>query len=57
MLDCGNEFQMEVCSFCLKFDDMVPRMGKIISSSFFGFVNILVLEHKACLKKFLLTAL
>ena len=36
MLHCGNEFRMEVCSFCFKFDDIVPRKGKIISSSFFG---------------------
>ena len=36
MLHCGNEFRMEVCSFCFKFDDIVPRKGKIISISFFG---------------------
>ena len=36
MLCCGNAFRMEVCSFHLKFDDMVPRKGKIISGSFFG---------------------
>ena len=35
MLHCGNEFRMEVCSSRFKFDDMVPRKGKIISSSFY----------------------
>ena len=30
---------MEVCSFHFKFDDMVPRKGEIISSSFFGDVE------------------
>ena len=39
MLHCGNEFQMEVCTFHFKFDDMVPRKGKIITSSFFGAVE------------------
>ena len=40
MLHCGNEFRMEVSSFCFKFDDVVPRKGKvIISSSFFGAVE------------------
>ena len=39
MLHCGNEFRMEVCSFRFKFDDIVPRKGKIISSSFFGAVK------------------
>ena len=57
MLHCGNEFQMEVYSFCFKFDDMVPRKSKIISSSFLELLNILVLEHKDCLKKFLLKIL
>ena len=57
MLHCGNEFRMEVCSFCFKFDDMVPRKSKIISSSFLELLNILVLEHKDCLKKFLLKIL
>ena len=46
MLHCGNEFRMEVCSFRFKLDDIVPRNGKI-----------LVLEHKAYLKKFLLILL
>ena len=36
MLHCSNEFQMEVCSFCFKFDEMVPRNGNIISGSFSG---------------------
>ena len=35
MLQCGDEFRMEVCSFCFEFNDMVPRKGRIISSSFF----------------------
>ena len=35
MLHCGDEFRMEVCSFWFEFDDMVPRKGKVISSSFF----------------------
>ena len=35
MLHCGDEFRMEVCSFWFEFDDMVPRKGRIISSSFF----------------------
>ena len=39
MLHCGNEFQLEVCTFHFKFDDMVPRKGKIITSSFFGAVE------------------
>ena len=39
MLYCGNECRMEVCSFRFKFDDMVPRRGKIISSSIFGAVE------------------
>ena len=39
MLHCGNEFRMEVCSFRFKFGDMVPRKGKIISSSLFGAVE------------------
>ena len=39
MLYCGNEFRIEVCSFHLKFDDMVPRTGRIISGSFFGAVK------------------
>ena len=34
-----NWFRMEVCSFHFKFDDMVPRKGEIISSSFFGDVE------------------
>ena len=36
MLNYGNEFWMWVCCFCFKFDHMVPRKGKIISSSCFG---------------------
>ena len=36
MLHCGNEFRINVYSFCFKFDDMAPRKGRIISSSFFG---------------------
>ena len=39
MLHFDNEFRMEVCSFGFKFDDMVPRKGKIISSSFYGAVE------------------
>ena len=39
MLHCGNEFWKEVWSFRFKFDDMIPRKGKIISSSFFGAVG------------------
>ena len=35
MLQCGDEFRMEVCSFCFEFNDMVLRKGRIISSSFF----------------------
>ena len=36
MLHSGNDFWMKVSSFCFKFDDMVPRKDKIISSSLFG---------------------
>ena len=36
---------MEVCSFRFKFDDIVPRKGKIISSSFFGAVKITLMLH------------
>ena len=57
MLHCGNEFRMEVCSFQFKFDGMVPRKGKIISSSFFGAIKLFVLDHNACSKKFLLKVL
>ena len=39
MLHGGNRFQMEVPSFCIKFDDMVQRKGKIISGFFFGAVK------------------
>ena len=39
MLHCGNEFRMEVCSFCFKFDGMIPRKSEIISSSFSGAVE------------------
>ena len=39
MLHCGNEFRMEVCSFRFGFDDIVPRNGKIISSSFSGAIE------------------
>ena len=39
MLHCGNEFGMEVCSFHFKFNDMVPKKDRIISSSFFGAVK------------------
>ena len=38
MLHFVNEFQMEVCSFCLKFDGIVPKKGEIISSCLFGAV-------------------
>ena len=58
MLHCGDEYRMEVCSFRFKFDDIVSRKGKIISSSFFGAVKYICfriqslfeacLEHKAC---------
>ena len=57
MLHCGNEFRMEVCSFQFKFDGMVPRKGKIISSSFFGAIKLFVLDHNARSKKFLLKVL
>ena len=39
MLHCGNEFEKEVCSFPFKLDDMAPRKGRIIRSSFFGAVK------------------
>ena len=39
MLHCGDEFQVEVGSFYFKFDDMFPRKGRIIISSFFGAVR------------------
>ena len=39
VLHCGNEFRMEVCNFCFKFDDMFPRKGNIISSSIFEVVE------------------
>ena len=39
MLPCGNEFRMGVCSFCFKFDNMVPRKGRIIGSSIFEVVK------------------
>ena len=44
MLHCGNEFQMEVCSFRFKFDDMVPGNGKIITGLFFGAVEYVCFE-------------
>ena len=52
MLHCGNEFEKEVCSFPFKFDDMVPRKGRL-EAPFLELLNILALEHKVCLKKFL----
>ena len=39
ILHCGNEFRMEVCIFHFKFDDLVTRKGRIISSFFFGAVE------------------
>ena len=39
MLHCGNEFRMEVCSFCCKFDDLALKKGRSITSSFFGAVK------------------
>ena len=39
MLYCGNEFRMGGCSFHFIFDDMIPKKGRIISSSFFGAVR------------------
>ena len=39
MLRCCNEFQMEIWSFCFKFDDIVLRNSEIISSYFFGAVE------------------
>ena len=39
MLQCGDEFWMKVCSFRFKLNDMVQRMGRIISNPFFGGVK------------------
>ena len=54
MLHCGNEFRMEVCSFRFKFDDKVPRKGKIISSSFFGAVKYTCFGTQSLFKKVLI---
>ena len=39
MLHCGNEIRMDVCSFCFKFDVMVPRRVKLLVANFFGAVK------------------
>ena len=51
MLQCGDEFRMEVCSFCFEFNDMVPRKGRIISSSFFVAVKYTCFRTKNLLRK------
>ena len=53
ILHCFNEFRMVVCNFRLKFDDMVPRKGKIISSSFLGAVEYTYFGTQSLLKKVL----
>ena len=35
MLHCGNELPIEVYSFYFEFGDVVSKMDRIISSSFF----------------------
>ena len=40
MLHCGNEFLMQVLNFHFKLDDIIPRYGSIIKSSFLGTVGI-----------------
>ena len=50
MLLCGNESLKQVPNFCFKFDDIIPRYGSTIRSSFLGAVEIS--EHKVYLKTF-----
>ena len=40
MLHCGNEFLKQVPDFCFKLNDIVPRYGSTIKSSFLGTVGI-----------------
>ena len=54
MLPCGNEFRMEVCSFRFKFDDMVPRKGRIIGSSIFEVVKYTYFGTLSMFKKALI---
>ena len=57
MLHCDKQFRMEICSFCFKFDDMVPRKARSMAAPFFELLNTPVLEHKAYLKKLLFIVL
>ena len=54
MLHCDNEFQMDVCSFRFKIEDMAPRNGKTISSSFFGAVEYTCFGTYSLFKKVLI---
>ena len=49
MLLCGNEFRMEVYSFCFKFHDMVPRKFYILKVSFTP-IKICIFKQFLCLK-------
>ena len=42
MLHCGIEFLKQVLNFCFKLDDIVPRYGSTIKSSFLGTVVITI---------------
>ena len=40
MLHCGNEILKQILNFFFKLDDIVPRYGSTIKSSFLGTVGI-----------------
>ena len=46
LLYCGNEFQMEACSFALNLMKMLQERVELLVAPFLGLLNILVLDHK-----------
>ena len=45
MLHCGNEILKQILNFFFKLDDIVPRYGSTIKSSFLGTVGITFLRN------------